>query len=74
MARCSQRLQTVAALPLEVEFRDPPATPVYHKIAAEAVGMDVDRTANTLIARRFGVDPNIAKKAIALFYERGPGS
>ena len=59
---------------LEVELRDPPTTPVYQQIAAEAVEMDADGTPISLISSHFGVDPNTAKKAIAWFYERGTRS
>ena len=70
----SQRLRTLAALPLEVELRDPPETPVYQRIAAEAAEMDADGARISLMARHFGVNANTVKKAIAWFYVVGQGA
>ena len=64
----SQRLRTLAELPLDVELRDLPITPVYQKIAAEAAEMDADGARISLMARHFGVDDKTVKKAIAWFH------
>ena len=66
-------MRTVAALPLEVELRDQPETPVYQKIAEEAAEMDAQGTRISLMACHFGVDLSTVKKAIAWFYERRAG-
>ena len=50
------------------ELRDPPVTPVYQTIAAEAAEMDVGGACILLIARHFGVDPKTVMKAIAWFH------
>ena len=66
----SQRLRTLAALPVSVELRDPLTTPVYQRIAAEAAAMQ-DRGARVAeIARYFGVDHHTADKALAWFRGR----
>ena len=43
-------------MPLEVELRDPPTTPVYQRIAAEAAAMQDEGVRVAAIARHFGVD------------------
>ena len=53
---------------MDIELRDPPKTPVYQKIAAEAARMDAEGVRIALIARHFGVDPRTAMKAIAWFH------
>ena len=63
----SQRLRTLAALPLEVEFRDSPITPVYQRMAAQAAEMRVQGVSVTAIARHFGVDYHTAAKALRWF-------
>ena len=66
----SQRLRTLAALPLRVELRDPPTTPVYQCIAAEAAVMRDRGVTVAAIARHFGVDDHTAAKAIRWFRQR----
>ena len=61
----SQRLRTLAALPVEVELRDPPRTPVYQRIAAEAAGMQERGLTG---ARRIGRAPVIP----CIMPRRGP--
>ena len=56
------------------ELRDPPETPVYQKIAAEAAEMDAGGACIPLMARQFGVDPKTVMKAIAWFHVGRPGS
>ena len=63
----SQRLRTLAALPVEVELRDPPPTPVYQGIAAQATAMRGRGVSVTAIARHFGVDCHTAAKALRWF-------
>ena len=52
----------------DAELRDPPATRVYQKIAAEAAAMDAAGACIALMARHFGVDPKTVMKAIAWFH------
>ena len=66
----SQRLRTSAALPLEVELRDPPTAPVYQRIAAEAAAMQGRGLRVAAIARHFGIDDHAAAKGIWWFRER----
>ena len=66
----SQRLRTLAALPIQVELRDRPATPVYQRIAAQAAEMRGQGVSVTAIARYFGVDYHTAAKALRWFGRR----
>ena len=50
------------------ELREPPVTPLYQKIAAEAVQMDAQGASTSLMARHFGVAPKTVAKAIAWFH------
>ena len=54
----------MAALPLRVELRDPPITPEYQSIAAEAAAMQACGIRVAAIARHFGVDHHTADNAI----------
>ena len=56
------------------ELRDPPAMPMYQKIAAEAAGMDAAGPRISLMARHFSVDAKTVQKAIAWFHVVGEGS
>ena len=60
-------MRTLAALPVVVELRDPPPTPVYQRIAAQAAGMRGAGAAFHAIAGRFGVDDHTAAKAVRWF-------
>lgn len=51
-------------LRLEVELRDPPVTPVYQRIAAEAAQMHAGGVSFRAIAQFFGVDHHTATKAV----------
>ena len=51
-----------------VELREPPVTPLYQRIAAEAVRMDPQGASTSLMAHHFGVDPKTVTKAIAWFH------
>ena len=61
------KIATLATLPVEVELRDPPTTPVYQRIAAEAAGMRDQGVTVAAIGRHFGVDDHTAGKAIRWF-------
>ena len=52
-----------------MELRDPPTTPVYQPIAAQAARMHDRGDTVAAIARHFGVDDHTAVKAV-----RGSGS
>ena len=67
---CSQRLRTLAALAVEVELRDPPTTPVYQRIAAEATEMRAAGGTVKAIRLHFGVDHHTVEKAIRWFRQR----
>ena len=64
----SQRLRTLAALAVEVELRDPPTTPVYQRIAAQAAEMRAGGAAFHAIAEHFGVDDHTAADAVRWFH------
>ncbi len=66
----SERLRTLAALPLDVELRDVPTTPVYQRIAAEAAAMRDGGVRVAAIARHFGVDHHMVDKALGWFRHR----
>ena len=68
-----QCVRTLLDYVFDFEVRDPPTTPVYQKIAAEAAGMDAQGTRISLIARHFDVDGRTVKKAIAWFHVCGAG-
>ena len=61
------RLRTLAALPVEVELRQPPTTPVYQRSAAEAAGLRGRGLRVAAIARQLGVDHHTVDKAIGWF-------
>ena len=64
------KIANLAALPVEVEQRDPPTTPVYQRIAAEPAGMQERGVTVAAIARDFGVDHHTVDKAIRWFSGR----
>ena len=66
----SQGLRTLAALPLAVEVRDHPTTPVYQRIALEATRMQQRGVTVAAIGRHFGVDAHTAAKAIRWFRQK----
>ena len=66
----SQRLRTLAAVRLAVELRDPPETPVYQRIAAEATQMRAAGGTVKAIRVHFGVDHHTVEKAIRWFRQR----
>ena len=63
-------MRTLAAVPVELELREPPTTPVYERIAAEAAGMQDRGVTVAAIARHFGVDDHTAAKAIRSFRQK----
>ena len=71
---CTQCSRTSFDHLFRAELRDPPVTPVYQKIAAEAAALDAAGARISLMARHFGVDGRTVKKAIAWFHVGCPGS
>ena len=66
----SQRLRTLAALPVQVEVRAPPKIPVYQRIGAEAAEMQARGVPIAAIARHLRVDHHTVEKAIWWFRGR----
>ena len=65
--RRTQRLRTLAELPVQVELRGPPKTPVYQQIAAEAAEMPARGLCVSALVRHFGVDHHTVEKALRWF-------
>ena len=63
----TQRLRTLAELPVEVELRDPQTTPVYQRIGAQAAEMCRRGRPFRAIAEHFGVDDHTVAKAVRWF-------
>ena len=55
-------------LSLEVDLRDPPTTPVYQRIAAQAAQLRRRGRPFRAIAEHFGVDDHTAAKAVRWFH------
>ena len=53
---------------LDVELRDPPTTPVYQRIAAEAAELRTRGATFHAIAEHFGVDDHTAADAVRWFH------
>ena len=52
----SQRLRTLARFPAEVDFRDPPKTPIYQSIAPRVAAMHERGLCLNAVAKHLGVD------------------
>ena len=57
-------------LAVEVELRDPPTTPVYQKLGAQAAELRVRGPTFKAIAEYFAVDDHTAAKAVRWFRDR----
>ena len=66
----SQRLRTLAEIPVEVELRGAPITPIYQRIAAEAARLHEGGLALKAVAEHFGVNDHTAAKAVRWFRQR----
>ena len=64
----TQRLRTLAEVPLEVEFRVSVPIPVYQRIAAQAAEMRTRGVTFHAIAEHFGVDDHTAADAVRWFH------
>ena len=61
-------MRTLAALAVEIGLRDPPPTPVYQRIAAQAAEMRRGGRPFREIAEHFAVDGHTAAKAVRWFH------
>ena len=64
----SQCLRTLLDHVFAFELRDPPETPVYQRIAAQAAEMRAGGAAFHAIAEHFGVDDHTAADAVRWFH------
>ena len=63
-----QRLRTFAELRIQVDPCDPPTTPMFQRIAAQAAEMRRRGRRFHAIAEHFGVDDHTAAKAVRWFH------
>ena len=66
----SQRLRTLAEIPVEVELRGLPEVPIYQRIAREADRLHDAGLTLDAIAEHFAVDDHTAAKAVRWFRQR----
>ena len=66
----SQRLRTLAGIPVEVELRGPPKVPIYQRIAPEAARLHDASLTLKDIGKHFAVDDHTAAKAVRWFRQR----
>ena len=63
----SQRLRTLAAVPLEVELRDPPTIPMFQRIAAQAAEMRRRGRPFRAVTEHFGGDDTRPRRPFSGF-------
>ena len=63
----SERLRTLGRVLAHVDICDPPKTPIYQVIAAEAAAMRDRGDRVSAIAKHFGLDHHTADKALRWF-------
>jgi len=61
----TQRIRTVAQIPLEIPLLDTRATPIYQQIAAKALQLRQLGLSDSAIAKRLNVSDKTVAKAIA---------